>query len=263
MKAIIAAGGYGTRMLPVTKTVPKELLPVWNKPVIQYIVEWVVGTGVQDIVMITSQGKSAIEDYFDKNYELEEVLHRKGKTQFLDEINNPKDIANICFVRQKQQLGFPHAVLYAQPWIDSQFFLLSVWDTVFHPQIFQEAMDLHLRTQAGVVVCKQIPHEEVFRYGVVEKNTDGIITSMLEKPDPSETTSSLIQAWIYILPTAIFDMIREMPYETSPAEIALPDVMLRWMQHNDLYACVTQHGVRDTGNPEAWLRACNELQNGF
>lgn len=259
MKAVIAAAWYGTRMLPLTKVLPKELLPVWNKPVIQYIVEWLVWCGINNIVMITSQWKFGIEDYFDKNYELEEILKKKGKQDMLDAINYPKDLANFCFVRQKEQLWFPHAVMTTQPWIDGEYFMLTVGDTVFHPDVFTDAMALHQKTWSWVVVCKRVPHEEIFRYWVVDFDENNTITHMLEKPNPSETTADCIQVWVYILPTKIFWLIARMPYETSPTEIALPDVMLELMKTDTLSACVTDAWVRDTWNPESWLKANIEL----
>jgi len=118
-------------MLPITKTVPKELLPVGSKPVIQYIVEWLVESNIKDIIIITSQWKEAIENYFDKNYELEEVLKNKWKTELLKEIEEIKYMANFCFVKQKKQLWFAHAILEAEPRIQDDYFLLTVWDTIF------------------------------------------------------------------------------------------------------------------------------------
>jgi UTP--glucose-1-phosphate uridylyltransferase len=133
-------------MLPITKTIPKEMLPVGNKPVIQYIVEGIVGTGIQDIVMITSQGKRALEDYFDKNYELEELLRKKGKTEFLELINKPKTMANIVFARQNEQLGRTHAVYQAKKWVSDDFFMLCMGDNFFEPAFYAEMMDLHIKT---------------------------------------------------------------------------------------------------------------------
>lgn len=259
MKAIIAAAGYGTRMLPVTKSIPKELLPVWNKPVIQYIVEWLVGAGIQNIIVITSQGKQAIEDYFDKNYELEETLKEKWKIAFLEEINKPKEMANYCFVKQKKQLWFAHAIMEARHRIESGFFFLTVWDTIFDQQIFIEMIAMHHQTKSAIVACKRVDHDQVSKYGIVEHDDQWRISSMKEKPMPTETTSDVAMIGMYILPTSLFPLIEQLPMDPVLWELTLPDAMRELMKTDSIYAYITTYQRRDVGNPKDWLKACNEL----
>lgn len=245
-------------MLPITKSIPKELLPVGNKPVLQYIVEGVVSAGIEDIVMITSQGKFAIEDYFDKNYELEEILKQKGKLEFLDAINKPKFLANMCFVRQKQQLGFPHAVAEVRPWVSEDFFLLSVGDALFHPKIFQEMVQLHKQTGNAVIALQEIPKEEVHKYGVAEIH-DGKITRMIEKPKVGETDSNLIMIGTYILPRSFFACADTVPMDLEKGEVTLPDVLKEIIKTQPIVPYVTKQPFWDTGTPEKRLQCCNEL----
>ena len=168
MKAIIPAAGYGTRMLPITKTIPKEMLPVGNKPVIQYIVEWLVSAGVTEIAMITSQGKMPLEYYFDKNYELEEQLKRKNKINLLDQINAPKTMANYVFMKQKEQLWLPHAIWEARYWMNDDFFFVTVGDQFGEQAIYREMVELHLQTKQVIIQLAEVPLEEVSKYGVVK-----------------------------------------------------------------------------------------------
>lgn len=264
MKAVIPAAGFGTRMLPVTKVIPKEMMPVANKPVIQYAVEWLVGAWIQDIVMITSQWKFAISEYFDKHYELEQLLEKKGKVDMLQKVNATKWMANICYVSQHEQLGFAHAVLHAEPWVDSDYFVMVAADTIFHPETFKEIIQKHKDTWKTVVWVFQIPLEETYKYGVVEIE-DWKISSMIEKPPVGTSTADHIQVGIYVLPKTIFSIIRQLAeeHDWSFAEISPPDAMLELMKNDDILPYVLNHKFWDAGSPEGWLQACNELANWF
>lgn len=264
MKAVIPAAGFGTRMLPITKVVPKELLPVANKPVIEYAVEGIVDAGIKDIVIITSQGKTAIPEYFDKHYELEDVLEKKGKHDMLQKVNHSKWLANLCFVSQHKQLGFAHAILHAEPWVDSEYFLLVAADTIFHPTIYQEILEKHRQTWKAVVAVFQVPLEDTPSYGVVELEGD-VITSMIEKPPLWTSTADHIQVWLYVLPKKIFSTIRQLAdaHDGSFAEISPPDAMLELMKENDILAYRVVAPFWDTGNPQGWLKACNDLVDWF
>jgi len=258
MKAVIAAAWYWTRMLPITKSIPKELMPVWNKPVIQYIVEWLVQTGVKDIVIITSQWKQALEDYFDKNYELEEVLKKKGKLELLEEVNKPKNLANYSFVKQKQQLWFAHAVLETKPWVEKDYFILTVWDTIFHPGIYSDMIELHRKTWFPVVWLQEVPMDDVSKYWVV-KIEEWKITDMVEKPKKEEAPSNLIMIWVYVLPRSIFDVIEQTPMDQKSWEILLPDALKILMSTVPILPYVTKHKIWDVWTPELWLKANNEI----
>ncbi len=261
MKAIITAAGYWTRMLPITKTIPKELLPVWNKPVIQYIVEWIVSWGIKDIIIITSQWKESIEQYFDKNYELEEVLRKKWKKELLEEINKIKFLANFAFVKQKQQLWFAHAILEAKPWIQEDYFLLTVGDSIFDYRIFKDIIDIHKQTKKTVIWLVEVPKEEVYKYWVVKIENWQII-DMVEKPKVEEAPSNLIMFGVYILPKKIFNIIEKTPVDPKKWEILLPDSLRLLMQEwEEIYPYITSYKIWDAGTPESWLKANIEIFN--
>jgi UTP--glucose-1-phosphate uridylyltransferase len=259
MKAIIPAAGYGTRMLPITKTIPKEMLPVGNKPVIQYIVEWLVSAGITEIAMITSQGKMPLEYYFDKNYELEEQLRIKNKQDLLNQINAPKTMANYVFLKQKEQLWLPHAIREARYRMDDDFFFVTVWDQFGEQAIYRDMVDMFRQTRQPIVQLTEVPLEEVSKYGVV-KIVDGEIVDMIEKPKPEYAPSRLISQWLYILPKDFFKAVEETPMDETKGEIIMPDVLLtlRKMWYK-LMPYVSNHIMRDVGSTELWLETNNEL----
>lgn len=259
MKAIIPAAGYWTRMLPVTKTIPKEMLPIWNKPVIQYIVEWLVSWWITDIAIITSQWKSVLEDYFDKNYELEDVLKRKWKQDFLERINQPKTMANYVFMKQREQLWVPHALCEARSWIHNEFFFVNLADQFWDPAIYKEMIALHKKTGAPVVALQEMPEDTLHKYWVAEVSDDGIIQSMVEKPEPWQAPSNLVCNWLYILPDTFFAAVDKTGVDAVKWESLMPDCMLNmWLP---LQAYVVKHKFWDMGTPEMRLKANNETFN--
>ena len=259
MKAIIPAAGYGTRMLPITKTIPKEMLPVGNKPVIQYIVEGLVWAGIEEIAFITSQGKIPLEHYFDKNYELEEQLKLKNKRELLESINKPKTMAHYVFLKQTEQLGLPHAIAEASYWMDDEFFFVTVGDQFGEKAIYTEMVALHKKTKQPIVQLAEVPLEEVSKYGVV-KIEDGEIVDMIEKPQPQDAPSNLISQWLYILPKDFFEAIRNVSLDTSKGEIVMPDCLLylRKMWYK-LLPYISEYKMWDVGSTELWLQTNNEL----
>jgi len=258
MKAIIAAAWWWTRMLPITKSIPKEMLPVGTKPVIHYIVEWLSQAGIDEILMVISNWKEALQNYFDKNFELEQVLKEKWKHTQLEQLNKIQNLANIAFVKQKKQLWFAHAILSAKPFICEDYFLLTVWDTIFEPKLFEEILTIHQKTQKPVIALKEIPFEDVTKYGVVEIK-DNKIVSMVEKPALNEAPSNLIMVGVYILPRKIFQIIENLPLDEKTWEYLLPDVLKNLMEEEEVIPYITQTKVYDTWNPQAWLKANLEL----
>ena len=255
MKAIIAAAGYWTRMLPITKCVPKELLPVGEKPVIQYIVEGIVSANIKDIIIITSVWKESIENYFDKNYELENLLKRKWKQQLLEKINKPKELANYCFVKQKKQLWFAHAILYAEPWIDDNYFMLTVWDEIFDPRIYQDMVKLYKKHKTSIIWLQQIDIEKISSYWVVKLKNNEIV-DLVEKPEPSKAPSNLRMIWIYILPKTIFSVIKKQSIDPKSWEYLLPDSIKELIkQWEKIIPYETVYKTYDVGNYENWLKA--------
>ena len=259
MKAIIPAAGYGTRMLPITKTIPKEMLPVGNKPVIQYIVEGLVSAGIEEIAMITSQGKMPLEYYFDKNYELEEQLKLKNKKDLLDQINAPKTMANYVFMKQKEQLWLPHAIWEARYWMDDEFFFVTVGDQFGESNIYREMVELHRTTGQPIIQLAEVPLEEVSKYGVVKIEGDEIV-DMIEKPKPEDAPSNLISQGLYILPKDFFKAVEQTPMDETKGEIIMPDVLLnlRTMGYK-LIPYISHHKMWDVGSTELWLQTNNEL----
>lgn len=261
MKAIIPAAWYWTRMLPITKTIPKEMLPVWNKPVIQYIVEWLAYWWIEEIWIITSQGKSTLEDYFDKNYELEDILKKKWKERALQAINTPKYLANYVFFKQKEQLWFPHAVWETRNRITDNFFFVSVWDQFWNKEIYKGMIDLHKKTKQPIVSVQEVPEEVICNYWVVKIEGDAIL-DIIEKPKTlQEAPSNLVCNWMYILPKEFFTIVSETKIDSDKGEIVMPDCLLQLLWKYKLLPYVCWKEYRDVWTSEAWLRANNETKS--
>ncbi|MCS6983052.1 MAG: sugar phosphate nucleotidyltransferase [Candidatus Absconditabacterales bacterium] len=258
MKAVILAAGHGTRMLPITKTIPKELLPVGNKPVIHYVVQGLAKAGISDIIIVTSSSKKALEDYFDKNYELEDMLKKKEKYEFLSAINEPKNLANICFVKQSEQLGIGHAMLTAKPWISDDFFMLVYGDSIYHPAIFSQVLDLHHHTGQMVMSLKHVPKHDVSKYGIVQIHDDHII-DFVEKPAPDNAPSTLASFSPIIYHRDIFDHLAKTGLDPRLGELYPRPGLLAMIPTYGLRPAISDQPIWDTGNPHAWLAANNDL----
>lgn len=252
MKAVILAAGFWTRMLPITKTIPKELLPVGNKPVIQYCIEWLVDAGIKDIILITSQSKKALEDYFDKQYELEQLLEKKGKLDLLELINKPKTLANYTFIKQAEQLGTGHAVLQVEPRINDDF-IVVFGDAIYPPEMFRDMVTHYQQNKAPLMVVQEVPREEVHKYGVV-KIENNAITDVVEKPSIEQAPSNLIRNGVSILPANIFDILHTTPMDTASGELFLPWAIKTLMWQRSVYPLVSRP-MWDIWNPESWLAA--------
>ena len=238
-------------MLPATKTIPKELLPVGDKPTIQYTIEWLASIWVENIVVVTSQWKQALEDYFDKNYELEEALKRKWKMEMLEKINKPKEIANITFTKQMEQLWTSHALRCAQPWIHSDYMVMVFGDNIFDPRTFKQMVDIHRNTWWAVIVLNEIPRDQVHRYWVVELSEDQTkVTGMVEKPAVEDAPSNLIISWMYLLPRSIFTYIEETKVSEKHNEFILTDALEILIEREWIYACKSNYPFLDVGNPQ-------------
>ena len=258
MKAIIAAAWWWTRMLPITKSIPKEMLPVGTKPVIHWIVEWLSKAWIKDILMIVSNWKEAIQNYFDKNFELEEILKSKNKYEQLKQLKEIENLANIWFFKQKEQLWFAHAILSAKNCINEDYFLLTVWDTIFEPKLFEEILEIHKKTQKPVIALQEISMEDVSKYWVV-KIEDNKIVDFVEKPSVKEAPSNLIIVWVYILPKKIFKIIENLPLDKKTGEYLLPDALKELTLTDWIVPYITKTKVYDTWNLQSWLKANVEL----
>lgn len=262
-KVVIPAAGLGTRFLPQTKAMPKEMLPVVDKPIIQYVVEEIVASGIQDIIIITGQNKRAIEDHFDYSRELEDFLSKKGKEEQLGQVRKIADLANFIYIRQKgDKYGNAVPVLAAQPAIDNEFFAV-VWGDEFIkavPPRLKQMIEVFEKYKAGVISAVRIePKENVSRYGIaeinpVEKNVFQI-KRIIEKPHPEKAPSNLATHGAYILPPEIFAIIENLK-PGKGGEIWLVEAINQLISQGfPVYACEIQRAkYYDTGNKLEYLK---------
>jgi UTP--glucose-1-phosphate uridylyltransferase len=258
-KAVILAAGYGTRFLPATKSVPKEMLPVLDKPVIQYIVEEALAAGLEQIIMVTSAGKRSIEDYFDRQIELEQVLAAAGKDAYLEAIRKPAEV-EMAFVRQKERLGNGHAVLITRPFVGNEpFAIFFPDDVIFHrkPAIGQ-LMDVYERRQATVLAVQQVPKEQISQYGIIDplpvQDRLHEVRRVIEKPPVKEAPSNLATVGRFVATPELFDVLEETPPGRS-GEIWLMDAFDRLLRQQKVYAYEYEGERFDTGRPLGLLKA--------
>ncbi len=252
MKAVILAAWFGTRMLPINKSIPKELLPVGDKPVIQYAIESLVRAWIDDILIITSQWKKSLEDYFDKSYELEEKLKLKWKDELLELINKPKNLANFAFVKQKEPLGTWHAILQAKPRISDDFFVVVNADMIYKPEAFEDMMKLHNETKKPVWLLKDIDRKEAYKYWMAKIEND-MIVDIIEKPELWKEPSKLMNTWTFIRPQEAFELLAK----TNPEpnwEIYPWFAAKHIMEKYSILPCITD-GLWDIGNHKTRLDA--------
>lgn len=263
--AVIPAAGFATRFLPVTKSIPKELLPVVDRPVLQYIVEEAAQAGVGDVLLITGRGKTSMVDYFDRRPELEDILAAKGDEARLAAIRRPAELAEIFTVRQPEMRGLGHAVGCARAHVGDRPFAVLLGDEFFSPPVLPEMLDLQARTGGIVLALVEVPDEQVSRYGIGavapadaslgDPDQVVAVTGLVEKPDPADAPSNLAIAGRYVLPSSIFEAIDQ----TGPGaggEIQLTDAMARLLAEGTPVHAVVFRGVRyDTGAPLGYLQA--------
>jgi len=257
-KAIITAAGWGTRFLPITKSLPKEMLPLVNKPLIQYSVEEAVACGVETIVMVTAPGKTAIEDYFDRSFELEYMLMQKGEIDQAEEIRRLSDMVDICYVRQKEQKGLGHAVLGTKSIIGKEPFILILPDDLFEQKekVLRNMIDIYLQYGGSVVAVKKVTEPEISRYGIInpEEVTQRVykITELVEKPQPNEAPSNLAIMGRYVLVPEIFEVL-ENTQSGKNGEIQLTDALQMLLQNQPIYGYEFEGERYDVGTPLGWL----------
>lgn len=268
VKAVIPAAGLATRFLPATKAVPKELLPVVDRPVLQYIVEEAAAAGITDILLVTGRGKTSMIDHFDRRPDLEAHLAAKGDQHRLDAVRRPAELAEIHTRRQGEPLGLGHAVACAQSHTGMEPFAVLLGDefTAQSQPLLPDMLDLQARTGGIVLAFIEVPWAEVSRYGVAsvepapgEDNDVVRVTGLVEKPPPDRAPSNLAVVGRYVLPPTIFDAIRR----TGPGaggEIQLTDAMARLMRDGTPVHGVVFRGTRyDTGTPLGYLQAVVQL----
>lgn len=264
MKAVIPAAGLGTRFLPITKAQPKEMLPIADKPAIQYVVEEASYAGIDDILIITGRGKRAIEDHFDKSNELEHLLEGKKELKLLKEIRKISNLAHIHYIRQKVQSGLGDAIFCARRYVGNEPFAVLLGDTITTGEnsITNKLINLFKKYKASIIAVEEVLPDKVDRYGIIagEKIEDNVykINGMIEKPNKNEAPSNLAIFGRYLLTPAIFDCIEK----TKPGrngEVQLTDAMIRLLDKEPIYAYKVKGNRWDIGSREDWLKANIEI----
>jgi len=263
-KAVIPAAGLGTRFLPATKAQPKEMLPIVDKPAIQYVVEEAVRAGLTEILIVTGRGKRSIEDHFDRSLELEHFLEEKGKFDDLKQVREISEMAEIHYIRQKDPLGLGHAVSVAEAFVGGEPFAVLLGDDIMadHHPLLSEMLDVHERYGRSVLAVTEVSREEVSLYGIVEgeflEERLARVRSVIEKPEPDEAPSNLAAIGRYILTPEIFDCLRGIPPGRG-GEIQLTDAITLLARQQAVYAWVFEGGRFDVGKKLDYLKATIEL----
>jgi UTP--glucose-1-phosphate uridylyltransferase len=259
-KVVFPAAGLGTRFLPATKAQPKEMLPLVDKPIIQYGVEEAVGAGINNVILVTGRGKNAIEDHFDVSVELESFLEQRGKTDQLSEIRKISNLINFSYVRQGEPLGLGHAVLVTQNLVGNEPFAVILADDVIDatPSALAQMIQIHRETEAPVLLVERVPKENVSSYGVIayEPVRHGVyrVTDLVEKPPKDEAPSDLAIIGRYILTPDVFAAL-EATARDRTGEIQLTNGLRRLLASRPIYACEVRGVRHDTGNKLGYLRA--------
>jgi len=266
-KAVFPAAGLGTRFLPATKAQPKEMLPLVDKPLIQYVIEEAVAAGVRNVTIVTGRGKNAIEDHFDVSYELERVLEARGKVDQLNEVQEISNMINVSYVRQKEALGLGHAILVARDSIGSEPFAVMLGDDIIDSEVpcMRQMIDLFEKLQASIIATCEVPHSEIHHYGVIRGvPVDGFngrvyrIQDVVEKPPAEEAPSNLAIIGRYILTPEIFAIL-EKTRSGSGGEIQLTDGIRLLLAQQPVYAYMFEGKRYDAGDKLGFLKATVEF----
>ncbi len=262
-KAVFPAAGLGTRFLPATKAQPKEMLPIVDKPIIQYGVEEAVASGVDNILLVTGRGKNAIEDHFDVSVELETFLEARGKRALLDEIRKISNLINFAYVRQGEPLGLGHAVLVTRELVNNEPFAVILADDVIDatPPALKQMIDVFDRVGGPVLAVERIPESDVSSYGIVDLESDGTlgdgvfrIRDLVEKPKREDAPSNLAIIGRYVLTPDIFGALEATAADRT-GEIQLTNGLRRLLRERPIYAYEVKGVRHDTGNKLGFLRA--------
>ncbi|MFZ7944485.1 UTP--glucose-1-phosphate uridylyltransferase GalU [Neobacillus sp. 19] len=265
-KAIIPAAGLGTRFLPATKAVPKEMIPIVDKPTIQYIVEEAVASGIEEIIIITGRGKRSIEDHFDKSYELEDTLYRKNKLVDLEKIQQISSLAKIYYVRQKEPNGLGDAILCAKNIVGNEPFAVMLGDDMVISDVpcLKQLMDVFEYYNNSIVAIQNVPKLDVNKYGIIKPKSAMrepniySIESLIEKPKPEEAPSTLAVMGRYILKPEIFTILEQLPFGQGN-ELQLTDAINELNKIQAVLAC-TFNGTRyDIGDKIGYIKATLDL----
>ncbi|SKA03695.1 UTP--glucose-1-phosphate uridylyltransferase GalU [Selenihalanaerobacter shriftii] len=263
-KAVIPAAGLGTRFLPATKAQPKEMLPIVDKPTIQYIVEEAVEAGIEDVIIITGRHKRAIEDHFDKSFELEVSLEEQGKLERLKIVQDISNLVDVHYVRQKEPLGLGHAILCAKTFVGDEPFAVLLGDDIVKADkpVTKQLVETFEEKESTVIGVQEVPDNLVHKYGIVDyfngKNGTYKVKDLVEKPNLEEAPSNIAILGRYVITPEIFDILEN----TEPGkggEIQLTDALKTLLDQDDVYAHVFDGRRYDIGNKQGFLEAIVEI----
>ena len=262
-KAIIPAAGLGTRFLPATKAMPKEMLPILDKPTIQYIVEEAARAGIEDIIIVTGRHNRAIEDHFDSQKELEMVLKEKGKSELLEKVQYSTELANIFYVRQKEQKGLGHAISSARQFIGNEPFAVLLGDDIVESEVpaVKQLIDVYEETGHSVIGVQEVPEADTHRYGIIDPLTKNgrqyEVKKFVEKPAQGTAPSNLAIMGRYVLTPEIFDYLKTQK-EGAGNEIQLTDAIERMNNDNQVYAYDFEGERYDVGEKLGFVKTTIE-----
>jgi UTP--glucose-1-phosphate uridylyltransferase len=265
-KAVFPAAGLGTRFLPATKAQPKEMLPLVDKPIIQYVIEEAVASGLTNIIIVTGRGKNAIEDHFDVSYELERLLQERGKLDLLEQVRAISNMITVSYVRQGETLGLGHAVLMAKDLIGDEPFAVMLGDDIIDSEVpcMKQMIEAHERHQGPVIAVQKVPQAEISAYGVIAGEPIGDtgrvyrIREMVEKPAANEAPSDLAIIGRYILTPDIFAALERTPRDGA-GEIQLTNGLRALLEQRDLFGYRFEGTRHDAGNKLGFLKATVEF----
>ncbi|MBK3332691.1 UTP--glucose-1-phosphate uridylyltransferase GalU [Persephonella atlantica] len=260
-KAVIPVAGFGTRFLPATKATPKEMMPIVDKPIIQYIVEEAVASGIDTVIFVTGRHKRAIEDHFDYAPELEYALTKSGKEEYVNVIREISDMADFVYIRQKEQLGLGHAILMAEHIIGDEPFAVLLGDELIinneNPGI-KQLIDVYTKFGKSVLGTTEVPKEETYKYGIVEgtfiEDNIRLVNYLVEKPEPEEAPSTSAIIGRYILTPNIFDALKKTPFGKG-GELQLTDALMTLRKEEVIYSKDIEGKRHDTGNKLGYIKA--------
>ncbi|MBI4636911.1 MAG: UTP--glucose-1-phosphate uridylyltransferase GalU [Candidatus Rokubacteria bacterium] len=264
-KAVFPAAGFGTRFLPATKAQPKEMLPLVDKPTIQYVVEEAVASGLSEIIIVTGRGKRAIEDHFDAAFELEYFLNDRGKVEELAQVKTISELASVSYIRQKEPLGLGHAILCARPLVGDEAFAVFLGDDIIGNApvpCMRQLLDVFERWQGPVIAVERVPRERIHQYGVIAGRPLGgnvyEITDLVEKPKAQDAPSDLAIIGRYVLTPDVFAILAETPPD-GRGEIQLTDALRILRSRRAMYAVEFEGKRYDTGDKLGFLKATVEF----
>jgi len=259
-KAVLPAAGLGTRFLPATKAQPKEMLPIVDKPTIQYVVEEAAASGIEDIIIVTGRGKNAIEDHFDRSLELQIALERKGNDGQLKEIQRISELASFCYVRQKEPLGLGHAILVARALVGNEPFAVLLGDDIIDAEVpcLRQMISVFDKYRSSIIAVQQVPREETSSYGIIDHKPveDSVyrIEDLVEKPTPDTAPSDLAIIGRYILTPEIFDAL-EQTLPDEGGEIQLTNGLRILLRTQAIYGLAFRGRRYDAGSKLGFLKA--------